>query len=76
MSLFKKTIRFPFIALVRLYQIAISPYTNSTCRFQPTCSHYTIGCIQKHGIFKGGILSVKRIVRCHPWGGNGHDPVP
>jgi putative membrane protein insertion efficiency factor len=73
---FKKIIKFPFVALVRLYQIMISPYTPASCRFEPTCSHYTIEAIERHGLLKGGKLSVKRICSCHPWGGSGYDPVP
>lgn len=67
---------YPFVFLVRFYQVAISPYTPSTCRYQPTCSHYTIEALQKHGLFYGGWLSLKRIFSCHPWGGSGYDPVP
>ena len=67
---------FPFVALVRFYQIAISPYTPSSCRYQPTCSHYTVEALKVHGLFKGGWLAIKRIGSCHPWGGSGYDPVP
>lgn len=76
MEIFKKILIFPFVALVRFYQIAISPYTPSTCRFQPTCSHYTIEALKVHGLFKGGWLAIRRIGSCHPWGGSGYDPVP
>ncbi|MBL0684785.1 membrane protein insertion efficiency factor YidD [Aquimarina mytili] len=72
----KKILISPFIGLVRLYQILISPLTPATCRYQPTCSHYTIEALQKHGLLKGGKLSIKRIFSCHPWGGSGYDPVP
>lgn len=75
----KKRLRFfsyPFIFLVRFYQVAISPFTPSTCRYQPTCSSYTIEALKKHGIFSGGWLSLKRIFSCNPWGGFGYDPVP
>lgn len=64
------------ILLVRFYQTAISPFTPSTCRYSPTCSSYTIEALQKHGVFYGGWLAVKRIFSCHPWGGSGYDPVP
>lgn len=66
----------PFIWLIKFYQSAISPYFPSTCRYQPTCSHYAIEALKKHGLFKGGLLAVKRIFSCHPWGGKGFDPVP
>lgn len=68
--------RHVLIALVRLYQILISPLLGSNCRFTPTCSAYSVEALQKHGAWKGGWLAVKRISRCHPWGGDGYDPVP
>jgi hypothetical protein len=71
-----KTLAIPFIWLVRFYQAAISPYLPASCRFTPTCSHYTIEALQKHGLLKGGWLSIKRISSCHPWGRSGYDPVP
>ena len=64
------------ILLVRFYQTAISPFTPASCRYSPTCSHYTIESLQKHGLFSGGWLALKRIFSCHPWGGSGYDPVP
>ena len=71
-----KIIAIPFIWIVRFYQAAISPYTPSACRFTPTCSHYAIEALQKHGLFSGGFLAIKRIFSCHPWGKSGYDPVP
>ncbi|MFT7330492.1 MAG: putative membrane protein insertion efficiency factor [Roseivirga sp.] len=71
-----KIIAVPFIWFVRFYQAAISPYTPSSCRYSPTCSHYAIEALQKHGLFSGGILAIKRIFSCHPWGNSGYDPVP
>ncbi len=76
MKIVRKILTFPFIVLVRFYQVAISPYTPSSCRYTPTCSHYTVEALQKHGLFRGGWLSVKRIASCNPWGGSGYDPVP
>lgn len=76
MEIFKKIVIFPFVVLVRFYQVAISPYTPNSCRYTPTCSHYTVDALKIHGLFKGGWLSVKRIGSCHPWGGSGYDPVP
>jgi uncharacterized protein len=64
------------IFLVRLYQAMLSPFFPNSCRFQPTCSQYMVEAIQKHGVISGGWLGIKRIGRCHPWGGHGHDPVP
>ncbi len=64
------------ILLVRAYQILLSPLLGANCRFHPTCSAYSIEAMQKHGAARGGWLALKRIFRCHPWGGSGHDPVP
>lgn len=66
----------PFVGLVRLYQLCISPLTPAACRFTPTCSQYAVEALKKHGLIKGGWLTIKRIARCHPWGGSGYDPVP
>lgn len=74
--MFKRLITYPFIWLVRFYQIAISPLKPPTCRFSPTCSTYAIEALRKYGLLKGGALALKRIMRCHPWGGKGYDPVP
>ena len=64
------------IALVRAYQIALSPYLGKHCRFTPSCSHYAIQALQSHGAFKGFWLTIKRLSHCHPWHAGGHDPVP
>jgi len=56
--------------------VAISPYMPSSCRYSPTCSHYTIEALNKHGLLKGSWFAIKRISSCHPWGGSGYDPVP
>jgi len=72
----KRIFTLPFIWLIRFYQVAISPYTPSSCRYTPTCSSYSAEALQKHGIIKGGALAIKRIFSCHPWGGHGYDPVP
>ncbi|WP_200915890.1 membrane protein insertion efficiency factor YidD [Jeongeupia sp. HS-3] len=64
------------IGFVRFYQLCISPFIGPRCRYTPTCSHYAIEAIVKHGVFHGGWLTIRRICRCHPWGGCGHDPVP
>lgn len=75
-SLFLKVLAWPFIALIKIYQWGISPLFPAKCRFTPTCSHYGLQAFQKHGLFKGFWLTLRRIVRCHPWGGKGYDPVP
>ena len=62
--------------MVKFYQIFISPFFPGVCRFRPTCSQYMIEAIETHGIFKGIYLGIKRLVKCHPWGGSGYDPVP
>ena len=72
----RKILIAPFIFLVRIYQRLISPLLPASCRYTPTCSHYTVEALQKHGLFKGGWLALKRIGSCHPWGGSGYDPVP
>lgn len=64
------------LLFIRFYQLAISPYLAPRCRFLPTCSEYSIEAIKKYGAVKGGYLSIKRICRCHPFGGSGFDPVP
>jgi putative membrane protein insertion efficiency factor len=66
----------PLIGLIRLYQIALSPMLRPSCRFHPSCSAYGLEAIRKYGAFKGGYLTIRRLARCHPWGGHGYDPVP
>ena len=72
----KKILIAPFVFLVKVYQVIISPLIPASCRFQPTCSHYTLEALQKHGLLRGGRLAIKRISSCHPWGKSGYDPVP
>lgn len=64
------------IALVRFYQLVISPWLRPACRFTPSCSNYAIEALRKYGPLKGAWLTIRRLSRCHPWGGSGHDPVP
>lgn len=64
------------VLLIRFYQIAISPYFPSSCRYTPTCSQYGIEAFKKHGFFKGFWLTARRIGSCHPWSKGGYDPVP
>lgn len=61
---------------IYFYRMAISPLLPPSCRFTPTCSRYAIDAIKMHGPFKGFYLACRRILRCHPWGGSGYDPVP
>ncbi|MDR0412763.1 MAG: membrane protein insertion efficiency factor YidD [Dysgonamonadaceae bacterium] len=67
-----------FIALIPVYfyRYCISPHTPASCRYTPTCSEYALQAIKKYGPFKGGRLAIRRISRCHPWGGHGYDPLP
>ena len=62
------------IALVRLYQVTLSPFIGRNCRFQPTCSHYMIGAVEKYGVWRGFWLGVYRILRCNPFCKGGYDP--
>lgn len=61
---------------VYFYKVAISPLTPPSCRYTPSCSTYAVEAIRKHGPLRGLYLAVRRILRCHPWGGSGYDPVP
>lgn len=76
MKLLKQILSFPFIVLIKFYQYIISPAIGPKCRYTPTCSHYSLEAFKKYGPVKGFWLSVKRISKCHPWGGSGYDPVP
>ena len=71
-----KYISLPLIIIIRLYQLLISPILGQNCRYLPTCSEYSIKALKEHGLFKGSILSVKRVSKFHPWGSHGFDPVP
>ncbi|MGA1331395.1 MAG: membrane protein insertion efficiency factor YidD [Bacteroidia bacterium] len=64
------------IFMVKAYQALISPHLPPSCRYSPSCSHYAVEALGKYGALKGTWLAAKRILRCHPWGGHGHDPVP
>jgi putative membrane protein insertion efficiency factor len=65
-----------FVAFIRFYQIVISPIKPPTCRFYPTCSQYGLEAVQRFGALKGGYLTIKRILKCHPFHPGGLDPVP
>ena len=75
-SICKRVATWPLLALVKFYQYCISPLTPPSCRFVPTCSQYAVEALKKYGPIKGCWLTLKRLMRCHPWGGSGYDPVP
>ncbi|MDG1386113.1 MAG: membrane protein insertion efficiency factor YidD [Flavobacteriaceae bacterium] len=66
----------PFVLLIKFYRSYISPLTPPSCRHTPTCSQYGLEAFEKHGLFKGFYLTLKRILNCHPWAKGGYDPVP
>ncbi|MBK7233620.1 MAG: membrane protein insertion efficiency factor YidD [Saprospiraceae bacterium] len=71
-----KWLNYIIIGPIRLYQIVLSPLLGKNCRFEPTCSNYMLQAVNEWGLFYGTWLGIKRITRCHPWGGHGDDPVP
>ena len=72
----KRAAAWPLILAVQFYRHCISPFTPPSCRFTPTCSQYALEALRKYGSLKGLWLTVRRLSRCHPWGGHGYDPVP
>lgn len=76
MNTLKYILALPFIIVIRAYQLIISPWLPSSCRYTPTCSAYGLEAFKKHGPIKGLYLTIKRVGSCHPWGGSGYDPVP
>lgn len=72
----RNLINAPLIGLVRMYQYLISPLLPNACRYTPTCSQYAEQAIRKYGPLKGIWLAIRRLSRCHPWGGHGYDPLP
>lgn len=76
MKTLKYILSLPFILLIKLYQWVISPAIGPKCRYTPSCSAYALEAFKKYGPLKGGWLAIRRISRCHPWGGHGYDPVP
>jgi hypothetical protein len=65
-----------FLLLIRGYRVGISPMLPAACRYTPTCSAYAEEAVRRHGAARGGWLALRRVLRCHPWGGTGYDPVP
>lgn len=76
MKTLKYILSLPFILLIKLYQWIVSPVLGPKCRYTPSCSAYALEAFKKYGPLKGGWLAIRRIGRCHPWGGHGYDPVP
>lgn len=74
--MFHKIIAAPFIFLIKVYKKVISPALPPACRFTPTCSSYALEAFQKHPLHHAFYLTIKRVLSCHPWGGQGYDPVP
>ena len=68
--------KYVFLFFIRTYQLILSPFKSPCCRFVPTCSEYAKQAFLLHGAVKGAILTTKRLLKCHPWGGSGYDPVP
>ncbi len=64
------------VGFIVVYQRVISPFLGANCRYTPTCSEYARGCLEQHGLRRGGWLALRRLGRCHPWGGSGYDPIP
>ncbi|HRH68054.1 MAG: membrane protein insertion efficiency factor YidD [Flavobacteriales bacterium] len=71
-----KVLALPLIWLVHLYRLVLSPLLPGSCRYTPSCSEYGLQALRMHGAWRGGLLTLKRFLSCHPWGGHGHDPVP
>jgi putative membrane protein insertion efficiency factor len=63
-------------AAIRAYQLGLAPVLPQSCRFAPSCSHYAAEAVRRHGPWRGAWLAARRLLRCHPWGGSGYDPVP
>ena len=62
--------------MIRGYQLLLAPVLPPSCRYYPSCSHYAAEAIERHGPLRGSLMAVRRLLRCHPWGGSGYDPVP
>jgi len=76
MTSLKTLLVWPLVLAIRAYQLAISPMLGNRCRFHPSCSDYSMEALQRHGVFRGLWLAMRRIGRCHPWHPGGYDPVP
>lgn len=76
LNMLSSILKVVIISAIKFYKKGISPFLPSACRFHPTCSEYMIEAIEVHGLIRGVYLGIRRICRCHPWGGSGEDPVP
>jgi len=75
-SIGARTLTWSLCALIRAYQLLLAPVLPPSCRYYPSCSHYAAEAINRHGPLHGLYLAARRLLRCHPWGGSGYDPVP
>ena len=71
-----RALTLPLFLVIRTYQLVIAPLLPPACRYEPSCSRYAIAALRLHGVLYGSWLAIRRIGRCHPWGGSGYDPVP
>jgi len=71
-----KILIYPLIFIIKIYQMIFSPLIGKNCRFLPTCSEYAIESLKLHGLLSGSFFALKRILKCHPFGGHGLDPIP
>ncbi len=76
MEIFRRAPRMAVIGLIRAYQLVLSPMSPPSCRFYPSCSQYAVIAVERHGLFRGGWLALRRLGRCHPWTAGGIDDVP
>ena len=74
-NIFEKSIKILILILLKGYKFLISPFLGTNCRFLPSCSDYAYEAITSKGVIKGGVLAIKRLTKCHPWGKSGYDPV-
>jgi putative membrane protein insertion efficiency factor len=74
--MFAKLPRRTLVAVLRIYQWVLSPLFGPACRYEPSCSHYAVEAVSRHGALRGSVLSARRLLRCHPLGDSGYDPVP
>lgn len=75
-SVVSLALKWTLVGAIQLYRYALSPWLGPRCRYEPTCSRYAEEALRRYGVWRGVPLAVKRIARCHPWGGSGYDPVP